>query len=159
VAGVTGLSAIAIKVVSSDGDAPTGSAAAILQEIAGLLERLAEHAESGAVDLRSLPLAPADYRLLREVLAPGEVSATVDALGKSRIEETVYPGVWWVTHHDTGGEVIAEQIEVTLVPEILKSDSAEARNSASRLREYLDELGGRQRDGHFSTANRDGLPK
>ncbi len=35
------------------------------------------------------------------------------------------PGVWWVEHRDRQGELIAEMIEVTRVPQILASASDE----------------------------------
>ena len=62
---------------------------------------------------------------MREVLGTGEVDARIDALGLTRVRETAVGGVWWVTHRSRAGEILAEFLEVTLVPEILCAQSAE----------------------------------
>jgi hydrogenase-1 operon protein HyaF len=120
--------------------APTGgSVSAVLHEVATLLDTLLNSGAGGVIDLIGLPLTSADRQALREVLAPGEVRATVNALGESIIEETVFCGVWWATHRNAGGERVAEQIEVTFVPALLKTDADDARDSLQRLRRQLDE--------------------
>ncbi len=109
----------------------------MLREIAALLERLLQTGEPGQIDLRSLPLSPAGRGLLRESLGSGEVSASIQALGESTVEESLYPGVWWITHRNLDGDVMAEAIEVAYVPEILSSDPQEASRGLQRLRERL----------------------
>ena len=114
-----------------------GGVTAILSELVNLLEHLATSAESAAIDLRSLPMSAQDRSELRRALGDGEVQATLNAEGISNIRETHVPGVWWVEHHDRHGELIAELIEVTRVPQILMSATDEIALGAVALREQL----------------------
>ena len=130
-----GLADIAIHV---DDGMTVGSVRAIGQEIAALLTRLAERGESGAIDLKSLPVGSQDREALAEMLGEGEVTAAVEAFGATRVRETRFRGVWWVTHENSAGDVIAEFIEVTSVPEILKTPAGELAPAAARLRARLE---------------------
>jgi hydrogenase-1 operon protein HyaF len=114
-----------------------GGVTAILHEIVRLLEHLAAVDEPAAIDLRSLPMSPQDRTELQRALGEGEVQATLNAEGISRIHETRVPGVWWVEHRDRQGELIAELIEVTRVPEILASAPDEIAAGARALREQI----------------------
>jgi len=114
-----------------------GGVAAILSELATLLERLVRGETAGSIDLRSLPMSPVDRAELRRVLGDGEVQATVDAQGLSRMRETRVSGVWWVEHFDQQGELIAELLEVSRIPEMLASASDEIAAGARDLRAHL----------------------
>jgi hydrogenase-1 operon protein HyaF len=114
-----------------------GGVAAILHELVRLLERLVTLEEPAAIDLRSLPMSPQDRTELQRALGEGEVHATLNAEGISKIRETHVPGVWWIEHRDRHGELIAELIEVTRVPEILASASEEIAAGARALREQI----------------------
>jgi hydrogenase-1 operon protein HyaF len=121
------------------GDRPTGMAYSVLAEIGRLLEALAGSGASGAIDLRSLPLTEADRTQLHELLGPGEVSAELEAGGRSTVRETAYPGVWWVTHRGAGDQVASEEIAVCPVPSILAAHPADIAVAARRIRQTLDE--------------------
>jgi hydrogenase-1 operon protein HyaF len=114
-----------------------GGVAAILSELATLLERLVATETPGAIDLRSLPMSPMDRAALQRVLGEGEVQATVTAQGLSRVRETRVSGVWWVEHFDQQGEMVAELIDVSRVPAILTSATDEIAASARDLRAQL----------------------
>jgi hydrogenase-1 operon protein HyaF len=114
-----------------------GGVAAILCELVTLLERLVKGESPGAIDLRSLPMSPLDRAELQRVLGEGEVQATVNAQGLSKMRETRVSGVWWVEHFDQQGELIAELIEVSRVPEILSSASDEIAAGARALRAQI----------------------
>ena len=114
-----------------------GGVTAILSELVNLLECLAAGEGPAAIDLHSLPLSEQDRSELRRALGEGEVQATLNAEGISNIRETHVPGVWWVEHHDRHGELIAELIEVTRVPQILMSATDEIALGAVALREQL----------------------
>jgi hydrogenase-1 operon protein HyaF len=114
-----------------------GGVTAILFELVGHLERLAHDKTSATIDLRSLPMSPKDRVELQRALGEGEVQATVTASGLSNIRETRVPGVWWVEHRDRDGELIAELIEVTRVPEFLTSATDEIASGARNLREQI----------------------
>jgi hydrogenase-1 operon protein HyaF len=115
----------------------SGNAVPILHEIQSLLCDLVTSGKSASIDLRSLPLFPGDYERLKEVLGQGEVSATIDAMGPTRVRETAVHGVWWVTHYNNDETSIAEYIEVTYMPEILRTHPADARVGLDMLHSRL----------------------
>jgi len=118
----------------------TGMAWSVLSEIGALLARLAEHGESASIDLRSLPLTDADRTQLQELLGRGEVTASLDLMGRSEVRETGFAGVWWIRHMGAGEQVSSEEIAVTPVPEILHSHPADIAASVARLQHRLKEL-------------------
>jgi hydrogenase-1 operon protein HyaF len=111
----------------------TTQVAAILNEIDALLKKLIEEDETSAIDLRSLPLFPGDYEKLKASLGEGEISISLDTLGPSEIIETSIPGVWWCTHYNEADEKIAEFIEITRIPSLLKTDADELKHSRDML--------------------------
>jgi hydrogenase-1 operon protein HyaF len=115
----------------------SGNADPILHEIQSLLGDLVESGKSASIDLRSLPLLPGDYEKLKEVLGQGGVSATIDAMGPTQVRETAVHGVWWVTHYNSDETAIAEFIEVTTMPEILRTHPADARAGLDLLQSRL----------------------
>ena len=123
---------IAIKVESADLPS-VGNVAAILTEIASLLEKLVGSGETSLIDLKSLPFSPGEYEQLRLTLGRGEVSARLDAIGMSEIIETHFPGVWWVTHYNVEGDIVADLIEVATIPNILHSQPEDVRAGLERL--------------------------
>jgi hydrogenase-1 operon protein HyaF len=116
-----------------------GSIRALLAEIAARLEKLAACGEAGMIDLHSLPFAPGEYELLRQALGQGEVSVRIEAIGPSEITETRYPGVWWVTHYNVEGDIVADMIEIALVPEIIKSQPDDILAGLELLRVQLND--------------------
>lgn len=116
-----------------------GGVTAILHEIVTLLERLATANAPAAIDLRSLPMSPADRTQLKRVLGEGEVQATLNAEGISTIQETRIPGVWWIEHRDSQEQLIAELIDVTYVPDILARVADEIAAGARALSEQMAE--------------------
>ena len=138
---MSSLDKIGVKVInplpSPPEDGLSGNADAILHEIVALLEAYTASGQTGAIDLHSLPLTLDDYELLRITLADGEVHAHIDAIGNSEVRETLYPGVWWVTYYNAEGDIVADLIEVTAVPEILKAPADDIREGLVHLRELL----------------------
>lgn len=114
-----------------------GNAVPLLHEIAALLDKLARTGEGGGVQLSGLPLLPDDFSCLRKTLGEGEINAELQALGQTQIRETGLHGVWWVTHRNNAGEVLAESIEVTRCPEILQTPAEDVKEAVQRLRESL----------------------
>ncbi len=82
-------------------------------------------------------MSPQDRTELKRALGEGEVRATVDAEGVSIVQETRISGVWWVEHRNRLGELVAEVLEVTRVPEILSRASDEIATGANALRERM----------------------
>ncbi|HTV95534.1 MAG TPA: hydrogenase expression/formation C-terminal domain-containing protein [Steroidobacteraceae bacterium] len=115
-----------------------GGVAALLAELASLLERLASTQLPAAIDLHSLPMSALDRAELERVLGEGEVRATIQAQGRSMVRETRISGVWWVEHRSARGELTAELLEVAQVPAILASAPDEIAAAAGALRDHLE---------------------
>ncbi|MBF0470058.1 MAG: hydrogenase expression/formation protein [Gammaproteobacteria bacterium] len=111
---------------------------ALLQEISQLLRQLALSDENGVIDLRRSPLSPAQREALLTLLGQGEVSAELTVMGRSRVEETALAGVWWVTHYNEEGVVVAELLEIAPIPQILLSVEDELGESQDRLQQMID---------------------
>lgn len=105
----------------------------LLHEIRHALQALADTGETGIIDLRSIPLAPGEEDKIIAILGCGEVQAQIAALGPSDVTETRYPGVWLVTHYNEERDIIGRFIEITRMPEILRSQHADIRQSCVRL--------------------------
>jgi hydrogenase-1 operon protein HyaF len=106
---------------------------ALLVEISGLMENLTARNISGSIDLLGLPLSAACLSLLEQRLGTGEIHVTLTAAGKSEIHETSFSGVWWSSHADETGRIVAMLIDVAFVPEILKANIDDVRLSYRRL--------------------------
>lgn len=129
-----------ISVSVESAERPTTQVIAILNEIATLLAKLVEQGKTDSIDLRSLPMFPGDYEALKAALGEGEIHATLTAIGPSTLQETAIPGVWWVTHRNEHQETVAEFIEVTPLPELLKTTDTDLQQAPQRLQACIDEL-------------------
>jgi|APFre7841882724_1041349.scaffolds.fasta_scaffold03143_4 hydrogenase-1 operon protein HyaF len=107
---------------------------ALLAEIAQLVDGLARNGGDARVDLRSPPLSDGDRAALEAALGRGAVSARVDAARTTDVRETHFPGVWWVTHREEHAAVVAEFIEVCVVPEILATPAEDIARGLAELR-------------------------
>lgn len=116
-----------------------GSINALLNEIATRLARFVTTGESAMIDLKSLPFSPSEYEALRTALGRGEVTARLETIGDSELYETHYPGVWWVTHYNVEGDVVAELIEIAAVPAILHSQPEDVQDGLERLKNMLEQ--------------------
>jgi len=130
---VSSLDSIAINV-----EAATGNVRPLLHEIRHALTRLANGEDGTVIDLRSLPLAPGEDEQLNALLGKGEVRAEVDALGPTVIQETLFSGVWFITHCNAEGTTVARFIEVTRVPELLMSQQEDIDAGIRRLQQELE---------------------
>ena len=127
---------VSIKAEAADPHS-VGNVAAFLSEIASLLEKFAASGATGLIDLKNLPFSPGEYEQLRFTLGRGEVSARLDAIGSSEIIETHFPGVWWVTHYNVEGDIVADLIEIAAVPDILQSQPEDVRAGLARLQTLI----------------------
>jgi hydrogenase-1 operon protein HyaF len=114
-----------------------GGVAAVLSEVAGLLDSVAHGGETATIDVRSLPMSPDDRIALHAALGEGEVQVTLNAEGVSSLQETGVSGVWWIEHRDRQGDVIAELIEVAPIPAILRATTEDMAAGATELRARL----------------------
>ncbi len=112
-------------------------ARALFNELAQHLQKLVEQGKEHTVDLFSLPVNDQDKQELEQLLGKGEVDITLTTVGESRIFETSYNGIWWVRHHAADALLISEFIEVTWIPEIIKSHPSDVELSADRMKKII----------------------
>lgn len=136
---MSSISQIPIQVLPADEEL-TGQAEAVLTEVVEMLGRLLENGKGDSIDLRSLPLSPADRKWLDEQLGRGEVEISLDAGGRSILAETAFHGVWKVVHRDVDDRIVAELIEVGYVPEIVLPTSLDIQNACNRLKLNLEQV-------------------
>lgn len=98
------------------------SAQALLTEIEDCVSRFAAGGEEVSIDLRCLKSMPEEREMLASLLGHGEVSATIDASGRTELYETSVPCVWWVRHRNSEDEVVGEMIEIAEIPEVMLGD-------------------------------------
>jgi hydrogenase-1 operon protein HyaF len=109
----------------------------ILHEIRHALEELLSSGKTSIIDLRTIPLAPGEEEVILNTLGKGEVHARLDVLGPSEIYETRYSGVWLITHFNENDSVVSRFIEITELPDILKSQHEEISIALQKLAEEL----------------------
>lgn len=133
VSALSALEGIAVRV-----EAMSGNVMPLLHEIRHALRRVAEGGQGTTIDLGSLPMAPGEDKRIEEMLGQGEVRAELSALGPTVVQETRYPGVWFITHRNTEQEVVARFIEVTRMPELLLAQADDMRRAVIELDRTLD---------------------
>ena len=105
----------------------------ILHEIRHALQKLLDSGETSIIDLRSIPLAPGEEDTIIETLGSGEVHARLDVLGPSDIYETQYAGVWLVTHYNDDDAIVSRFIEITEIPDVLRSQREDTVHALNAL--------------------------
>jgi hydrogenase-1 operon protein HyaF len=128
-----------IPVVAEQGPL-TGNARAVLGEVETLLDGLLRTGEGGIVDIRGLPMTPADRGWLLDQLGKGEVEIAMDIGGRSRIVETALPGVWWIEHRNEQGHLASEFIQVAYVPELISAHPDDVESGLEHLRSRIADL-------------------
>jgi len=126
------LGAIGVKIEHSSGNVEP-----LLHEIRHALSLLLNAGTATCIDLKCIPLAPGEEARIMESLGKGEVRVDLTASGNSEITETVFPGVWLVSHFNEQGETQARFIEITTVPEILCSQTSDIADGLARLNSRL----------------------
>lgn len=134
------LEQIDIEIISSQENTYSPQLVAILSELRDLLQTYRDKGTPGSIDLRSLPMLPGDYEALKEVLGEGEVHVVINALGPSDIHETSIPGIWWVIHRNSEGDTLTEFLEVTSVPDLIKTPPEDLKESVNKLEALITEL-------------------
>jgi hydrogenase-1 operon protein HyaF len=136
------LDAIPVRVVDPPpaGAALTGNAPPLLRELLEMVRRLLDGGEASSIDLTALPLTAADLDWLRDKLGRGEIAVTLKAGGKSSLDETACPGVWWVTHRNEQGAVTAQFLEVDFVPLLVRAHPQDVASGQAYLELLVSEL-------------------
>ena len=109
----------------------------LLYEIHHALTKLLKDHEDTLIDLRNLPLSSQEKQSLLNTLGKGEISAELNALGRSLVWETQFAGVWVVEHYSTEEVLLSQTVEITQIPTILKSPLEDVQAGLERLEEQL----------------------
>jgi hydrogenase-1 operon protein HyaF len=135
------LNDIPVQVVlgNEDPNQISANVMAILHEIATQLQKLLSDNQSELIDLMGF-LSDNERESLKHILGEGEVSVKLNVLGESTIYETLIPGVWWISHASIDNQPISENIEITRIPAILKSDDLDIQDGIAALNDQLDEF-------------------
>lgn len=99
----------------------TGNLHPVQHEILQALTDLVAKGTQGMIDLHSLPFSTQEYAALETFLGEGEIDITLNVLGKTRLRESAYAGVWRIEHFNENDQRIGYFIEIGHVPEILRS--------------------------------------
>ncbi|WP_462328997.1 hydrogenase expression/formation C-terminal domain-containing protein [Thiohalocapsa halophila] len=114
-----------------------GNALPVLSQVRHALAQLVQGGESTQIDLGAMPFGPGDEERLMALLGTGEVTATVDALGLTHIQETAFSGVWIVEYLNTDGQRVALHLEVDHVPQLLRSQPEDLGAALAALNTQL----------------------
>ena len=115
----------------------TGNVTPLLHEIRHAIEALLAEGQITTIDLRSMPLAPGEEKRIEALLGEGEIRVTLNALGRSDIVETRFPGVWRITHRNTEDVILGKHIQISFIPDIIK---AQQRDIEAGLEQLSSEL-------------------
>ena len=112
----------------------------LLHEVQHALTKLLNDQEETLIDLRNLPLSAQEKQSLLDTLGKGEITAELNALGRSLVWETNFAGVWVVEHYNTEEVLLSQTLEITQIPTILKSPMEDIQSGLQRLEEQLSSL-------------------
>ncbi len=115
----------------------TGNVTPLLHEIRHAVQALLAEGETTTIDMRSMPLAPGEETRIETLLGEGEIRVELNALGRSDIIETRFPGVWLITHRNTEDVILGKHIQICFIPDILK---AQQRDIEAGLEQLSSEL-------------------
>ena len=116
---------------------PTGNLLPLLHEIRHALARWLESETPHIIDLRCLPLSPAEEDQLLRLLGRGEVEAKMSSLGASDIFETAVAGVWVVNHYNDSDVPVGRFIEICALPDILMTQREDAEFGLGMLEQLI----------------------
>lgn len=110
----------------------------VMHEIRHALSELVEHGTHNIIDVHSLPMSTEELDELEAFLGKGEIDLILNVLGKTRICESSYSGVWRVEHFDDNDKRIGYFIEIGMIPEILRSQCDDIKEGLQTMTTILD---------------------
>lgn len=130
---MTSIGDIPVKVEGGAAGSDFGNALPVLSEVRHALARLLESGEPTQIDLGAMPFGPGDEERLMALLGSGEVSATIDALGPTRIRETAFTGVWVVEYLSAEEQRMALHLEIDEVPRMLRPQPGDLADALAAI--------------------------
>ena len=130
---------ISLEIPVEIGAPSTGMAQAVLAELNEYLTELSFSGRQHVIDLNSLPMTDSDKRELALFLGRGEVAVTLQTMGDSQVFETGYIKLQTPLRiYSADNQLIAELVEITTLPEIIKSHPEDVQASAVELKKLID---------------------
>ena len=112
----------------------SGMLPSVLSDLIQHLQNFIEKGQPHSIDLARQPLTSIDLIELEKLLGKGELSITLSTIGDSEIFETAFSGIWWVKHYTADQILISQFIEITNIPDIIKSQPEDMQLALSRLK-------------------------
>ena len=106
---------------------------AVIHELKQLLDDYLHTGKPGVIDIKSIPMSSSDYEDLKQRLGRGEVTAKARLAGDTEVFETAFSGIWWVIHRNIDDRILAEQLEIGRIPEVLCAHEDDIRVARERL--------------------------
>lgn len=100
----------------------------LLHELRHALSQLQASGTTTTIDLAAMPFGPGDREALLAFLGQGEVEASVEALGKTQVRESRFPGLWLISYFAPDGAEIGLQLEITQMPRLLVTPEDDIRD-------------------------------
>ncbi|CAO3427036.1 hydrogenase expression/formation protein [Azospirillum doebereinerae] len=95
-----------------------------------------------AVNFSLLPHTPEDLAFVEDRLGVGATTILSRGYGNCRVTATATPNVWWVRYYNSVDTLILNTAEVTQIPAVVCAAAEDIADSAERLAEILDAIGG-----------------
>lgn len=132
---MSGLDSIPVVVKGDLGvDGQTQNLRPLLMQVEQAVQDLVDNGSITVIDLSAMPFSDRDEQALRKQLGRGEVTATVDAMGPTLVEETALSGVWLVEHKDGEGRRLTLHLEVGRIPALLLTPAEDIVEGLARLK-------------------------
>lgn len=109
----------------------------VMHQICHCLGELVARGTHDMIDLHSLPFSEAELAELDTFLGEGEIDLSLNVLGRTRIRESSYPGVWRIEHLDDNDKRIGYFIEIGHIPEILRSQCDDIKEGLATMSAIL----------------------
>lgn len=115
---------------------------AILAELLDRSARWTRGDPGHAVNFSLLPHTPEDLDFIERRLGVGATTVLSRGYGNCRVTATATPNVWWVRYYNSVDTLILNTVEVCHVPAVVCAAAEDIADSAERLGEILDAIGG-----------------
>lgn len=96
-----------------------------------------DSADNHSINLSLLPHTEEDLTLLDTLLGKGPVTVLSRGYGNCRVMATGLRHTWWVRFYNSQDTVILNQIEISMLPDVVVASAEDIADSAVRLEEIM----------------------
>lgn len=93
--------------------------------------------DNHSINLSLLPHTEEDLTLLDTLLGKGPVTVLSRGYGNCRVMATGLRHTWWVRFYNSQDTVILNQIEISMLPDVVVASAEDIADSAVRLEEIM----------------------